>query len=477
MASLFLVGNINEHTFANAIIAAHLHDLEHSGLGLTNIFVIHSPESEIYLSNHIDWKDYLHSNGLVSVCFCYCTVDLYKESDKELKVLARHVERFLMSLSSKESIYVDLTNGSSLYKSVLSSISFILGVKRQFILESQGKRGFMNSDELKSAYIELPDPIGLDAVAQAWLTEVRRYKIKAKEASEILTKICGNDLINRNGFEGDIENAVFAWFRGVKAIDSAALGGAIRYVGRAFEDLIRNIHSMLFQENNSKQINISLKDMLDNICSRLSETASNYEPQLIENISQLLRFLRNEATHEHSSVDFGRIRAQLSTELLFSTVDYFQILYDSEFIKPLQKGGNNDLKKIKINGQNGEVYYFGLDGDDTGRELERLFQLNVKNDLFCRFSQSIDNAMKAISKKVKEQPINGKVVFCSGDDLFFSGTYNIDALEELRNIFSKIATDRTCSIGFGKTPKEAYVALKMAKENMGKNCVMGVEFV
>jgi len=477
MASLFLVGNINEHTFANAILAAHYRNLKQGGTGLTDIFVIHSPESEVYLSGHTEWKKYLNDIGRISACFCSCTIDFYKDNDGELKILARHVERFIMSLSLKEDIYVDLTNGSSLYKSVLSNIAFILGVKRQFILDVGGKRGFLSIDELNSAYIELPDPIGLDAVAQAWLTEVRRYKHKAKEASEILTMICNVDSISQNGFESDIENAVFAWFRGVKTIDSAALGGAVRYVGRAFEDLIRNIYSMLYHEAKIQVKNISLKDMLDRICFRLSQTASSYEPQLIENISQLLRLLRNEATHGQLSVDFGCIRARLCTELLFSTVDYFKILYDTESIMPLQQKVNNERNKLKINGQEGQIYYFGIDGDDTGRELERLFQLDVASNQFYRFSKSIDDAMRAIAKKVVLRPINGKVIFCSGDDLFFTGVYDIEAFEELRNMYSEIAKERTCSIGFGKTPKEAYVALKMAKAKMGKNCMMGVEFV
>lgn len=477
MASLFLVGNINEYTFANAIVAAHIRDLEENGSGLSYIFVIHSPESEAFLSSNTLWKKYLQDNGLYSVCFSYCTIDFHKDSDVKLGVLAQHVERFIKSLPAQERIYVDLTNGSSLYKSVLSNISFILGVKRQFILEISMKKGFMSYDELKSAYIELPDPIGLDTVAKAWLTDVRRYKNKAKEVSEILTMICGTDSINQNELEGDIKNAVSTWFSGLKEADSAALGGSVRYVGRAFEDIIRNIYSMLDDEANKNAKNINLKNMLDHICTKLYKNASVNEPELIENISQFLRFLRNEATHAQLSFDFGCIRARLSTELLFSTVDYFKIIYESKSIMPLQKINVSGRQKIKINGQEGHEYYYGVDGDDTGRELERLFQIDANIDYFKRFSKSIDEAMKAVSKKVIEQPINGKVIFCSGDDLFFSGIYNIEALEELRTLFSRIAKERTCSIGFGKTPKEAYVALKMAKAKMGKNCVMGVEFV
>ncbi len=479
MSSLFLVGNVNEQTFANAILAAHFRDREKGGLGLQDICVIHSPESEQHLSSHTEWKNHLKDNGLSFGIFCPCTVDLYTGNDEQLSLIARHVERFLCLLDPEEDIYVDLTNGSSLYKSVLSNIAFILGVQKQFILDTEGKRGFLSHDELRSAYTELPDPLGLDALAQAWLTEVRRFKIKVKETSQTFTKICGIDSAKKNGFKGDIENAINSWFHGERTLDGAALGGAVRYVGRAFEDLVRGVQNELFTGTltQTKKSDDRLYQMLNQICSRLFETAPDYEPKLIEDVSQLLRRLRNDATHEQISFELGRIKARLSTELLFSTSDYFRILFDDGLIKPLSTTIKPERQKCKINGQSGLKYYFGLDGDDTGRELERLFQLDVNNESFRKFSNEIDNAMKKVSKKVKEAPLHGKIIFCSGDDLFFQGKYHVEALEELRYTFNLVSGGRTCCIGFGKTPREAYVALKMAKANPGKDCMIGVEFV
>jgi hypothetical protein len=118
-----------------------------------------------------------------------------------------------------------------------------------------------------------------------------------------------------------------------------------------------------------------------------------------------------------------------------------------------------------------------LDGDDTGRELERLFQGNFEQAAFTRFSEAIDNAMKAVAKQAKKSPVHAEVLFQPGDDLLFKGRYNAEAIEALRTLYNKRSGGQSCSVGFGRTPKEAYVALKMAKASPGKDAVMGVEIV
>lgn len=473
MSSLFLVGNVNEYTFANAALAAHTRDKDVGGRGLTDVFVLHSPESDIHLSNCDNWKKHLMSYGLNTEVFVSCTVNLQGGGDQQLERVAHHVERFLLALDKREDVYVDLTNGNSLYKSVLSNIAYLLGVRRQFILDTPRRGVFLAPTDLRLAYIELPDPALLDSVAPAWLTEVRRFNVKAREAARSLVAICGTNTAARIGFEGDIQNAVHSWFSGEKHRDGAALGGAVRHVGRAFEDLIRGVYESL--SKNSKRPK-TLNDMLDQICTRLNQVAPDYEPQLLEEVSQLLRRLRNASTHEQTSPEFGRIRARLSTELLLATSDYFRILNAKGLLKhPITTSAVEN--KCAIEGKAGERYYFGLDGDDTGKELERLFQGAFDEESFSRFSTAVDSAIQAVSEKLKLHPINGEVLFCSGDDILFKGVYDVDALEDLRSTYARLSGGRTCSVGFGRTTKEAYVAMKMAKATPGKDSVIGVELI
>lgn len=473
MASLFLVGNTNRHTFANAALAAHTRAVDIGGSGLTHVLVLHSPESEKHLSNNDDWKQHLASYGLHTDAFVSCTVDLRRGGDQQLVRVAQHVEGFLLGLDRREDVYIDLTNGSSLYKSVLSNIAYVLGVRRQFILDTPQREEFLTPANLRDAFVELPDPALLDSVAPAWLTEVRRFNISAREAAQTLGKISGASTATRFGFEGDIRNAVQAWFRGVKLGDGAALGGAVMHIGRAFEDLIRGIfESISVNDGRPKTVN----EMLGKVRTHLNEVAPDYEPQLLEDVSQLLRRLRNASTHEQTSPEFGRIRARLSTELLLATSEYFRILNVKGLIKPgaavVLTGG-----RCAIEGKAGDQYYFGIDGDDTGRELERLFQGEFGEEAVSRFSEAVDAAIRTVSERLKTAPINGKVLFSSGDDILFKGTYDANAIEELRSTYSRISGGYTCCVGFGRTLKEVYVAMKMAKATPGKDSVVGVELM
>jgi hypothetical protein len=82
-----------------------------------------------------------------------------------------------------------------------------------------------------------------------------------------------------------------------------------------------------------------------------------------------------------------------------------------------------------------------------------------------------------MAKSVQQSPLNGEVLFAVGEDLLFRGTYDRDAVADLKNMYSRLADGVTCSVGFGKTMKEAYVALKMAKAAPGKDAIVGIELV
>jgi hypothetical protein len=477
MPALFIVGNTNQYTFANAITAAHLRERDKGRPGLTDIFVWHSPESEKFLAQHDEWKHALQSFGIDPSILAPFTVDLTR-GDSALRSVTKHIERALSSIDRREDIYVDLTNGKSLYKNVLSNIAFVLGVRRQFILDNLlpgGTPRFFTEQEMRSAYVELPDPSLLDSIAPHWLTEVRRFNIAARKAAEALQTMGDPRLVASGTFEADINQAVNSWFEGEKRSNAAALGGAVRSVGRAFEDLIRGIHGILFQGTTSTTKTMEV--MLRELSAHLSKVAGEYEPQLLQEIADLLRRLRNASTHEPTSPDFGRIRARISTELLLATVEYFKTLNAKGLLSSRMIMAEPTGQKYSLQARPGEIYFFGLDGDDTGRELERLFQIEDQPEAITKFSKAVDSAIKAVAKSIAEEPIKGSLVFSSGDDILFKGIYVPDAIEDLRALYKQKTKGFTCSVGFGSTLKEAYVALKMAKASPGKDCVVGVELV
>lgn len=485
MPALFLNGNTNQHTFANAALAAHLVDTRQGGRGLTDVFVLHSPQSELTLTSNTGWREFLRHHGLEPELFAPFTVDLSRGKEAIARV-ARHLERCVACVDRREDVYVDLTNGASLYKSVLSNIAYLLGVRRAYYLDlarvyetiaesERGRLGFLTEPQLLTAYVEFPDPSVLDAVAPEWLTEVRRFNLKARRVSELTRSIAGATDSERIGLESDIANAVHSWFRGEKVDDGAALGGAVRHVGRAFEDLVRSVLKAMLQREPKKTE--SLHEMLQQISSRLERVAGDYEPHLLGDVSQLLRRLRNASTHEQTSPAFGRIRARLSTELLFATAEYFRILDSQGLLQGTDVAQAAERSACAMTGVNGARYFFGIDGDDTGHRLEELFHRAAAGDEFSIFSSRVSKATEAVAESAQQGPLRATVHFCAGDDLLLEGHYDGDALRGLQDLYERHTGGLTCSIGFGRTAREAYVALKMAKASPGKGRVLGVELV
>src|SRR5260221_1314409 len=113
MPTLFIAGNTNQHTFANAILAADVKERDRCGKGLTGVFVVHSPESERYLARTKRWKQFLRTHGLNLAIFSSFITDL-KDGEKALDLAVSHIERALCTLNRNEDIYVDLTNGHSI---------------------------------------------------------------------------------------------------------------------------------------------------------------------------------------------------------------------------------------------------------------------------------------------------------------------------------------------------------------------------
>jgi minimal CRISPR polymerase-like protein len=478
MASLFIAGNTNQYTFANACLAAHFADRKSGGGGLTSVFVLHTPASEAFLSSRDEWKEHLRVNGLEPEVFVSFTVDLAGGTTAFIR--ANHIEGCLARLEQSDNIYVDLTNGLSVYKAFLTSVGYILGVRRQFLLDSSAVREgkatseFWPSDLLERAYLELPDPALLDSVALSWLTDIRRFKAKAEEIADGVLELSNNFYPQRDGFISDVSHAVSSWLRGEKTNDGAALGGSVRYVGRAFEELIRTVYREIFA--NTKPT-VSQSNMIREILASLETAAGDFEPDLLQDMAHLLRRLRNASTHKQMAHDFGKVMARLSIELFAACASYFSILHSRKLLSSPELGFQPAVKRVLTEGLPGRVYYFGLDGDDTGRQLEYLFQSSSRDIEFSRYSSAIDSALTAICKRVKASPLEGTVLFCSGDDLLFKAAYLPDAIENLRRIYFRGTGGLTCSVGFGGTPREAYVALKMAKASPGKNCVVGVQLV
>ncbi len=92
-------------------------------------------------------------------------------------------------------------------------------------------------------------------------------------------------------------------------------------------------------------------------------------------------------------------------------------------------------------------------------------------------SNSITKAIEEIKKYIRGNILRNAIIFAAGDDMLFKGAFNEAILYTMQEIYHKHTVGMTCSIGYGKTLLEAYLALKLAKAERGKNRVVGIELV
>ncbi len=81
MTTLLVLGNINQFTFANSVIAANAKAEEIFEQGLTNIFVVHSRDSYTKLKSNEDWVDHAEANGVSRELFVDKIVEITAEDD------------------------------------------------------------------------------------------------------------------------------------------------------------------------------------------------------------------------------------------------------------------------------------------------------------------------------------------------------------------------------------------------------------
>ena len=118
-----------------------------------------------------------------------------------------------------------------------------------------------------------------------------------------------------------------------------------------------------------------------------------------------------------------------------------------------------------------------MDGDDTGKLLEELF-FSAKDDYhFTKISNSIKKAIAEIRNKIKGKVGDKAIIFDAGDDLLFTGNFALNELESFQGIYNTLTSGLTCSIGYGKSLQEVYLAMKLAKSKPGKGVIIGAEYL
>lgn len=486
MPYLLLHGNINIHTFTNTIVVANEKAKTlFAGRPLDKIFVIHSKASEEKLADKDVRKlcteqlvlhgiDFYDIDGKVIELH----VDASKPSQVSIDKFVEHIE-FLFNgvgIDKSNEWIVDLTNGTSVQKNLLSICSYILDIKHQYmvniaILSSlTQERGFLPIEILLESYEAAPDSTVMDGFAYLDLSEMVRYKRVIESHRGKFNQVVQKD-VDDVFFKENLVHAVKLKLEGDKKKDNALARIATTSFAASIEELIAE---MIGDKDGTLGQKLRVvSDRIDKI------QPANFDKELLRLFNSFMLHLRNSTTHKSNNLsDIEKFKADLMLKMSFPFLEYYSDIVSPILAKYTPERKEKHPKRIEkivdTTFAPTEDYFYGLDGDDTGGMLEGMFLDKESNEsVFQNMSQKVSRAITRIGKGIIEN--GGTVIFNAGDDLLFKGKFTYDQLTGMQANYNKWSDGCTCSIGFGKTLQETYLAMKLAKATPGKNTIMGID--
>lgn len=483
MTTLLVLGNINQFTFANSIIAANAKAEEIFEQGLTNIFVVHSRDSYTKLKSNEDWVDHAEVNGVSRELFVDKIVEITADDDS-IKRFVDYIEFILKGIPNGSNLIVDITNGTSLQKNLLSIASYILDIKNQYtidvskLFELTKERGFLPTDILLSCYAPVPDSTRLDSIAYLNLSEMVRYR-KIIESHTNKYVAIDSSSSDREFFKDNLGHSIQLKLQGDQSKDNAIYRIAASSISASVEDLIRLlVNKFILTDTPDGVDRKTFGQKLKIIQAKIEKDApSDFDVEFFGKFNDFILYLRNSSTHKGKLLtDLEKFKAELSVKMAFPFIEFY-----TDIVHPLLSNGElsrepKHMKKLTYADiAPGDTLYYGLDGDDTGKILEELFLACSDESSFRKLSKDVASAISKISKFVTDKLGKNAVVFEAGDDLLFKGNLQEDMLLEMQAMYSQLTPGLTCSIGYGRSFQEVYLALKLAKTQPGKNAIVGIE--
>jgi hypothetical protein len=496
MSVLIILGNTNIYSFTNTITIANTRARSILGEDLRRIFIIHTYASQKALQTNDDWKKHLKIQGIEASIV---------ETVIELDVTEESVEKFVEFLSlaiqsaiDSSKVIVDLTNGTIQYKNLLSTAAYVLDIKHQYLFDTarlriltKGDDKFFASGELDDYYVATPKSSQLDNIAYLNLTEVIRYK---KVVSDIVKEF--NNVGKGDGDAAFLyDNSLYALrfkLEGDRHRDNALYRISASSLSASLEEVISASHQCLPANSKSKKKYLTFGDQLEDITIYIksrSDVREHFDSVFHDNFCKFALYLRNSTTHKGKVLTVSQ---KYKSELAVKTAVIFIDYYINEVWPLIVDTSPKDARLIyqEISDPDaGEQFYFGLDGDNTGKILEQLFREDGSSDeMFRRVSETVARAISSIEQTIKFRSKDAVVIFAAGDDVLFKSRYDQQLLHDIQAQYGTITgtlmsdlrilniPTPTCSIGYGRSLKEVFLALKLAKSKLGKHSIVGIEY-
>ncbi len=481
MPSLIVVGNPNQHTFANSIVAANHKAIELLGKPLTKIFVLHSAESDARLLHERDWLAHLAAHHIYESTLIPRIIEI-GSTPASIERFAEYIEFILRGGGESEQVIVDLSNGTTLHRSLLSIVAYVLDIKYQFLIDTvklfqaTSERGFLNLDVLAPSYVAAPNSTHLDSLAYINLAEMVRYRRRIASETDRYQQInpiqadptfFRDNLLHSVKFkllaDRDRDNALY---RIAAAAVSVSIDGML-------ELLVRKLDN---GRDDPKDSGLTLGQKLTKIRKVIErQPESGFDLEFLEKFSAFVLYLRNSATHKGRLLtDSEGFKAELSVLLSLPFVRYY-----TEIVHPLVAPVDTPSAPVRrlllAPIPPDETFYFGLDGDDTGKVFEDLFLVAGDEQQLQKASNAVSEAIGMVAGRIKQITSEQAIIYQAGDDILFKGQFTQHQLEELHDMYETSTSGMTCCIGYGRSLRDAFLALKLAKTSPGKNSIIGVE--
>ena len=486
MPVLVTLGNLNQHTFANSIIAANDKSIELFGKPLKRIEIFHSKESFDHLltfklnKETESWIDKIEELGLSEQMLTHRTIEV-NTTQESVEEFVNSIEGIVSNAAKKkDEIILDLTNGTTLSKNLLSIAAYVLDIPHQYMIDVAKlflltkERGFLPLGILKESYISAPKSSYIDNIAYLSLSEFVRFNKIIDEHTNRYKKIIG-ERADIDFFKNNLKESIRIKLEGDQRKENTVYRIASSSIPLSSEDLISRLIEKFSPESKARMFGEKIAEIRQKIESK---APPSFDIEFFRKFNDFIAYLRNSTTHKGSILtNIERFKADLSLSMAFPFIQYytdivFEVLSDEVTITPGEIRSLNDSIPT-----GGEKMYYGLDGDDTGKLLEELFFSAKDDNHFTKISNSIKKAISEIRNKIKDKSGDKAIIFEAGDDLLFTGNFALNELESFQGIYNSSTSGLTCSIGYGKSLQEVYLAMKLAKSKPGKGVIIGAEYL
>ena len=374
------------------------------------------------------------------------------------------------------SYYVDLTNGVSAVKAVLSVFAYVLDIQNVFSMEVQFSEELENrrrqvklfyddliaEPDIEITYTRFPSINEFDAFGKLNYTEVLRYRRLYGELSH--TASSKNSAIDREYLESLLLDGANSRLIGDLTRDPSHYRHSVFSFAAAVEELAKAwLASFGADDHKDKTLGQKLASIRESL-----RTSALYfiDETTLEHLTILLNAVRNDVVHSKSTASRTVELAQLQADLIRQLTQAFGAFVVAALTSFVDKNGQlPHLKRLQPHDIETEaIYFFGLDGDHTGDFLDEAFQDSIDSAAeVIRRSKIISETIHEISHIITEHSSDDSaVLFAEGDNLLFKMKYDHDLLQEIQSIYLE-KSGLHCSIGFGRTLHEASMALKLAK--------------